>query len=137
MSIYGWWAWGRKDVRKIPLLHISSSSLTDWKNQVLFFLFFYLTIFLALSWAKEEFSANTVPTLDAFASASAFTAMWLMTKKKIESWYWWIITNITSIPLYFYKDYVLTSVYYFILLILAVFGWMEWKQKLKKEHEGH
>jgi nicotinamide mononucleotide transporter len=58
--------------------------------------------------------------------------MWLMARKKVESWYWWILTNILSIPLYFYKDLVLTSVYYFILLFLAIFGLMEWKQKVKQ-----
>lgn len=135
MSFYGWWTWSKKDVSQKPVLHISYSTAREWKNQVLFFLFFYLTIFLALSFAKEEFSANTVPTLDAFASASAFTGMWLMTRKKVESWYWWIITNITSIPLFFYKDYVLTSVYYIILLILAIVGLMEWRKKVK-QHGG-
>ena len=38
------------------------------------------------------------PGVDAFASATAFTGMWLMTKKKVESWYWWIATNIASDP---------------------------------------
>jgi nicotinamide mononucleotide transporter len=136
MSFYGWWAWSKTDVSHKPVLHIHHSSAKEWRDQVIFFLFFYLTIYLALTFAKEEFNANTVPTLDAFASASAFTAMWLMTRKKVESWYWWIITNITAIPLYFYKDFVLTSVYYFILLILAIFGLIEWKRKAKK-HGRH
>ena len=136
MSLYGWWAWAKKDTSSKPVLQIRYSSGKEWFNQVLFFLFFYSMIFIALTWAKEEFNANTVPTLDAFASASAFTGMWLMARKKVESWYWWIITNITSIPLYFYKDLVLTSVYYFILLFLAVFGLMEWKQKVK-QHGRH
>jgi len=57
--------------------------------------------------------------------------MWLMTKKKVESWYWWIATNIASIPLYFVKQYVFTSVYYFVLLIMAVFGLMEWMKRAK------
>ena len=53
-------------------------------------------------------------------------------KKKVESWYWWIATNIASIPLYFVKDYVFTSVYYFVLLIMAVFGLFEWlNRKIK------
>ena len=58
--------------------------------------------------------------------------MWLMAKKKVESWYWWIATNIASIPLYFAKHYVLTSVYYLVLLVLAVFGLMEWLRRAKK-----
>lgn len=129
MSIYGWILWSKNDVRHRPVLHISFSNAQQWMQQVMFFAFFYLAIFFALTWLRDAFYANTVPSLDALASASAFTGMWLMTRKKVESWYWWIITNITSIPLYFYKDYVLTSVYYLILLILAVMGLIEWKQK--------
>ena len=45
-----------------------------------------------------------------------------MAKKKVESWYWWIATDVSSIPLYFVKHYVFTSVYYLILLIMAFFG---------------
>jgi nicotinamide mononucleotide transporter len=136
MSFYGWWVWSKKDMSRTPVLHISYSSAKEWLNQVLFFLFFYVAIFLALTWAKQAFYANTLPVLDAFASASAFTGMWLMTRKKVESWYWWIITNITSIPLYFYKGFVLTSVYYFILLILAVMGLIEWRKKVR-QHGRH
>jgi nicotinamide mononucleotide transporter len=55
-----------------------------------------------------------------------------MAKKKVESWYWWIATNVTSIPLYFIKGYALTSVYYIVLLVLAVFGLMEWKQRARQ-----
>ncbi|MEJ0104319.1 MAG: nicotinamide mononucleotide transporter [Bacteroidota bacterium] len=56
-----------------------------------------------------------------------------MTRKKVESWYWWIATNISSIPLYFVKGLVFTGVYYLILLILAFGGLTEWKARVKKE----
>lgn len=129
MSIYGWMLWAKKDQSNRVVLYITKSSGKEWLQQILFFAFFYVTIFSALTWLKTAFSANTVPVLDAFASATAFTGMWLMAKKKVESWYWWIATNITSIPLYFIKDYALTGVYYLILLVLAVLGLMEWKQR--------
>jgi nicotinamide mononucleotide transporter len=81
---------------------------------------------------KTNFAPEAIPWADAFASAAAFTAMWLMTKKKVESWYWWIATNIASIPLYFVKHYVFTSVYYLILLVMAVFGLLEWIRRQKQ-----
>jgi nicotinamide mononucleotide transporter len=82
-----------------------------------------------LLYFKTAFFEGAIPWADALAAASAFTGMWLMTKKKIESWWWWIATNVISIPLYFSKHYVFTSLYYIVLLILAVFGLMAWKQK--------
>jgi len=136
MSIYGWTLWARKDKQDQILLHITDSSLKEWLQQLLFFAFFYVTIFLALTWAKNAFYANTIPALDSFASATAFTGMWLMAKKKVESWYLWSATNVTSIPLYFIKGYALTSVYYVILLVLAVFGLIEWKQRAKSVRQS-
>jgi nicotinamide mononucleotide transporter len=136
MSIYGWILWTRKDRQDHIVLHITTSSKKEWTQQLIFFGCFYVAIFASLSWAKAAFSANTIPVMDAFASATAFTGMWLMAKKKVESWYWWIATNVTSIPLYFIKNYVLTSVYYLVLLVLAIFGLMEWRQRARNVREN-
>lgn len=131
MSIIGWYMWMKKDLLKEVMLHVTYSTKKEWVYQLAFFLFFYFTIFFALTYFKKEFFDGVIPWADAFASATAFTGMWLMTKKKVESWYWWIATNIASIPLYFVKHYVFTSVYYIVLLAMAVFGLMEWMKKAK------
>src|SRR5574339_1182715 len=99
--------------------------------KIFFFISFYLAIYFSLTYLKQSFAPGAIPWADAFASATAFTGMWLMTRKKVESWWWWIATNIASIPLYFVKHYVFTSVYYLILLVMAVFGLSEWKKRAK------
>ena len=132
MSIYGWIGWARIDNNKNKVLNISAGNKKEWTEQFLFFAAFYLIIYLALSYLKTNFAPEAIPWADAFASAAAFTAMWLMTKKKVESWYWWIATNIASIPLYFVKHYVFTSIYYLILLVMAVFGLLEWIRRQKQ-----
>jgi nicotinamide mononucleotide transporter len=129
MSIYGWILWTRRNEKKEHTLHIRFSSIKEWAYQLLFFVFFFIAIYFALQYLKSDFAPGAIPWADAFASASAYTGMWLMTRKKVESWIWWIITNIASIPLYFVKGYVFTSVYYFVLLILAVYGLIEWRIK--------
>ena len=133
MSIIGWYMWSKKDTQHENMLHITLSTKKEWGYQLLFFGTFYAIIFYALTYFKTMFFDGVIPWADALASASAFTGMWLMTKKKVESWYWWIVTNIASIPLYFVKHYVFTSVYYVVLLIMAVFGLIEWLRKEKKQ----
>lgn len=134
MSIYGWILWSRKDKEKQEvLLHITHSNRKEWIQQLLFFGIFYVTIFLALTWARQAFAPEAIPWADAFASATAYTGMWLMAKKKVESWIWWIATNIASIPLYFIKGYVFTSVQFLVLLVLAIAGLVEWKRRAGKE----
>ena len=129
MSIYGWLLWTKKDKEQHAIVHVKFSDHRLWLYQLAFFAAFYVTIFISLTYLKRSFAPGAIPWADAFASATAFTGMWLMTKKKVESWYWWIATNIASIPLYFVKQYVFTSVYYLVLLIMAVWGLMEWRKR--------
>jgi nicotinamide mononucleotide transporter len=129
MSIYGWILWTKKDRQQHTIVHVKFSDRRWWLYQLTFFAGFYLTIFISLTYLKRSFAPGAIPWADAFASATAFTGMWLMTKKKVESWYWWIATNIASIPLYFVKHYVFTSVYYLVLLIMAVWGLIEWRRR--------
>ncbi len=136
MSISGWYMWGKKNAVNEKVLHISFSTNKERMQQLLFFAVFYAVIFFALSYFKKMFFDGVIPWADALASATAFTGMWLMTKKKVESWYWWIATNVASIPLYFVKHYVFTSVYYVVLLIMAIAGLLAWVQKVKEQRRA-
>ena len=127
--MYGWYLWTRKDEQQHTIVRVRFSSSKEWLGQLSFFAAFYLSIFFALSYLKQAFAPGAIPWADALASASAFTGMWLMARKKVESWYWWIITNICGMPLYFVKGLVFTSVYYFVLLILAIGGLVEWRRR--------
>jgi nicotinamide mononucleotide transporter len=131
MSIYGWLLWAKKDRQNHHVVTITTADKKEWMVHLLFFAFCYITIFLALTYLKRNFSPGAIPWADAFASATAFTGMWLMAKKKVESWYWWIATDFASVPLYFVKDFVFTSVYYFVLLVFAFWGLIEWQRRSK------
>ena len=61
--------------------------------------------------------------------------MWLMANKKIESWMFWIIGDIITIPLYSYRGLGILSLQYLIFLILAIQGYYEWKKTLNKQSQ--
>lgn len=132
MSLYGWWIWSKRDEAHQPILSVSWSSPRFWGMQLLFFSAVYAILLWLLQYLRNSFAADTIPWADALASASAYTGMWLMTRKKVESWYWWIITNLTAAPLYFIKGYVVTSLYYLILLAMAFAGLASWMRKASK-----
>lgn len=130
MSLYGWYLWTRKNqTNQEFILQITNSNTKERIQQFLFFAGVYAIIYFALVYVKQSFAPEAIPWADALASASAYTAMWLMAKKKVESWFWWVLTNIASIPLYFIKGYTFTSVQFIVLLILAIAGWIEWSRK--------
>ena len=126
MSIYGWYAWSRKTNSSKPVLQISTSTFRQWMLAIGFFLLCWAILYLILKQTD-----STVPVADSFASATAYTGMLLMTRKKLENWIWWILTNLASIPLYFYKESVLTSFQYVVFLILAVMGFISWQRKIR------
>lgn len=131
MSVYGWVLWAKKDEQHHAVVVIKHSTSRQWLGHLLFFGVFYVSIYFALSYLKKDFAPGAIPAADAFASATAYTGMWLMAKKKVESWYWWIATNVASIPLYFAKGYVFTSFQFVVLLIMAVAGLVAWHKKAK------
>ncbi|NCU06140.1 MAG: nicotinamide mononucleotide transporter [Chitinophagaceae bacterium] len=131
MSVYGWWLWTLKDKTQHHVVEISFSDRRWQLYQLSFFAAFYVTLFVCLTFLKKGFYEGAIPWADALAAGTAFTGMWLMAKKKVESWYWWIATNIVSIPLYFVKGLVFTSVYYAVLLVIAFYGLAEWKKRVK------
>jgi nicotinamide mononucleotide transporter len=136
MSVYGWILWSKKDRQHHTLVHIAFSTSREKWQQAGFFAFFYAAVYFSLVYLKTVFAEGAIPWADAFASATAYTGMWLMAKKKVESWHWWIATNLASIPLYFVKGLVFTSVLFLALLILAFFGLAEWKVKARRTATG-
>lgn len=125
MSIIGWVLWSKKSDGS-TVLQITKSNSKEWRKTLVFFFFCWGALYGILT----KFTDSTVPLADAFASASAYTAMWLMARKKLENWLWWIGTNIASIPLYFTKGLVFTSFQYLVFLILAIWGFAEWRKRL-------
>ncbi|WP_266204073.1 nicotinamide riboside transporter PnuC [Pontibacter kalidii] len=133
LSVYGWVLWARKNKQEEHVLHITFSDQRQWGQQLAFFGVLYVVIYFCLVYLKEAFYEGVIPWADAFASATAYTGMWLMARKKVESWYWWIATNIASMPLYFVKGLVFSAVFYFILLVMAFAGLVEWKRRASRQ----
>jgi nicotinamide mononucleotide transporter len=126
MSVVGWIMWTRKKDGGQALV-LTKSSTKDWRNALLFFGLAWLVLYVLL----RGFTPSTVPVADSFTSAAAFTGMWLMNKKKLENWIWWIITDLASVPLNFSKHLAFTAFQYTVFLVLAVMGYITWKKKIE------
>ena len=132
MSIYGWWNWSRiKDNRYIVLI-----TRTNKKEYLIASFFFLLTIGITYAVYKMNLDSLEIPNyIDIFTSGIFFTAMWLMANKKIESWIFWVIGDIITVPLYSYRGLGMLSLQYLIFLILAIQGYLEWKKTLNKQNQ--
>jgi nicotinamide mononucleotide transporter len=61
--------------------------------------------------------------------------MWMMARRKIDNWYFWIIGDLIMIPLMIYKGAVITSVQYIVLLILSFIGLIDWIKSVKNSQK--
>ena len=129
MSIYGWWNWSRIENDKY-LLKITRFSKNDLGLTVFLFL---LTVTITYAVYTFNLTEIKIPNyIDMFTSGIFFTAMWLMANKKLESWVFWIIGDIITVPLYSYRGLGMLSLQYIIFTILAIQGYIEWKKHLSR-----
>lgn len=130
MSIYGWYIWTRKkgDEAEYPI-----ASITNNEKKKALLLFMATIVFVVLVYLFFNKFTNWMSYLDTFITGIFFVGMWLMAKRKIENWIFWIAGNIISIPLYFAKGYTFTSLQYLIFTIIAYYGYLEWKKILHKK----
>ena len=97
------------------------------------FSYSFLQLFLFLLYKKGMDKYDiTNAYIDTITTAIFFVGMWLMAKRKIENWIFWIIGDIISVPLYFYKGLTFTSFQYFGFTFIAIFGYLAWKKNLNK-----
>ena len=129
MSIYGWFYWSYKKEGQI----INKVSYSSNKDYVIVALIFLISLIL-ISIIYKLFNAFTSWSayIDTLTTGIFFVAMWLMARRKVESWIFWIIGDLISIPLYLYKGLAITTIQYFIFTIIAVMGYKSWV-KIYKE----
>lgn len=129
MSIYGWWNWSRKDNDNY-LVKISRVKMEDLNSIIIFFLVTALITFLVYKTSSVDI--GILNYVDIFTSGLFFVAMWLMANKKLESWIFWIIADIITVPLYAFRGLGMLSLQYIIFTVLAIQGYLEWKRNLSK-----
>lgn len=130
MSVYGWIMWTRK-VDHAKQRPITFCNKKDYLISIGMFILSVIIIVFLLRQFKgddEGYWSTGIPYIDTFTTAIFIVGMWQMALKKVENWIFWIIGDVISVPLYFYKGLVFTSFQFFVFLIIAVMGYLEWKK---------
>ena len=132
MSIYGWYFWSRKK-DEVFINQVSTIN----RNEMKYLLILAISSLIFIYFVYDYFDKwnNWTAYVDNITTAIFFVAMWLMARRKIESWIFWIIGDLITVPLYFYKGLTISSIQYIIFLILAVLGYISWKKILDKNQQ--
>ena len=124
MSIYGWYYWTRKSQNReyTPITKINEADI-----KIILIIIISSTIFVSYLYSFFDKWSGLVSCIDILTTAIFFVGMWLMARRKIESWFFWILGDVISVPLYFVKGLAFSSFQYLIFTLIAVAGYYKWK----------
>jgi nicotinamide mononucleotide transporter len=127
MSVYGWVIWTRVNDQKqtTPITRINQQ---EWRYLLLLFVGSLVFVYGVYQWFGLWNSSTAM--IDTLTTAIFFSGMWLMARRKIENWIFWIVGDIISVPLYLIKGFSFTSLQYLIFTFIAIYGYLEWKKIL-------
>ncbi len=128
ISVYGFWQWRREgaagsgEVGEVVYRHLT------WRAGIGLA---WLTVGLygGLFWVLSRFTDSPVPAGDAFTTALSVTATWMLAKRILEHWWLWVVINLVSAGLYYYRGLYPTCFLFVCYGVLAIVGWINWKKK--------
>ncbi len=132
ISLYGFWQWSKK--RTIPSAGEAVQDQTILYRHSSFRLLSGIilsiaVIFLAIYFCLAVFTDSPIPAGDAFTTAVGIVATWMVARRIIEHWIFWVVANAVSIYLYYLRELYPTMFLYFCYMMLAIAGWYTWKKK--------
>lgn len=126
LQFYGWYNWlhGGKENSLLNVTKLPSKNLVFWV---------FLGVIITFGWGyvMDNYTDAAVPYWDGFIAVMSLIAQWLLAKKKLDSWFFWIAVDIVAIGVYFHKHLYFTTGLYSLFLFLAVLGFREWKKSFE------
>ena len=122
MSFYGLYYWKKDKVK---------SSIMQWSvNKNLLFILIGAIFTFIMGFYFTIYTSAKMPIIDSFTTIFSIIATFMVAKKILENWLYWIIIDLTSIYIYFSRDLHLTSLLFLIYTVIAVFGYIKWTREI-------
>ena len=127
MTVYGFVAWMRhkQKTADLPIRHMPKKMVWAWLGIAMAV---WAIIYLLLS----RYTNSNVPIADSFTTALSIVGIWALAHKYLEQWLVWIVVDVVTCALYYYKDIPFKASLYGFYVIIAVFGYLKWKKMITK-----
>ncbi len=125
MQIYGWWYWsqGRKQDHDVIVIAGSVTGILLWVAVAVLGSY-------ALGYIMSTYTDAALPYPDAFITVTSLIAQWLLSRRILANWMFWIMVDLVAINVYWQKDLYPTTVLYLVFLFMAVSGLIVWWRQL-------
>lgn len=127
MNFYGWYYWNQKPAseEKAPVLIVTQRELVYATIAVIVFTFILGSLL--------KYTPASYPFLDSFCAACSLVGQVFLARKVLENWLIWIFVDVIYVGIYIFKHLELTAIMYGIYVILALWGYFDWRRDYKKQ----
>lgn len=126
IGFYGWYNWSRKPSKQAGGLRIRKAPARCLWSGLAITLILVVPLYLVL----KKFSSD-MALIDALLTSGGFVATWMLTQKWIEQWLFWIAIDLLSMGVMIYKELYPSALLFLVYALLAIKGYMEWKNEMK------
>lgn len=125
MQLYGWYHWlhGGEGRGELRVTSLSPRGRIAWPAAI-------AGVTCIWGYSMQTYTDADWPFGDAFTTVASLAAQWLMARKRLESWLYWIAVDVVAIGIYWQKSLYLTSALYTLFLILAMIGLSAWQRAM-------
>jgi len=123
MAFYGYYNWNKKE---------QSLQISEWSiSKHLLILIVGATLTFLMGFYFTAYTNTKMPIVDSFTTVFSIFATYMVVKKILGNWLYWIVIDAVSVYLYFSRDLHLTSLLFIAYTIIAIFGYFSWIKKIK------
>ena len=133
MAVYGFWLW-RTQLTQTQGTQTQTLSISTWRWwQHVLFVVVGIVISSLLSLYLQKTGQSQSPVLDAYTTVFSVMNTWLMAKKVLENWLYWVVIDATATVLYFQTGYYATMLLFVLNTVMAVAGYVAWLKLYKQQ----
>ena len=122
MAIIGYYMWNKENKEEIK-------EWSEIKHLLIILLGAIFTFFMGFYFST--YTDSQMPIIDSFTTVFSIIATYMVVKKVLGNWLYWIVIDAVSVYLYFNRDLHLTSLLFIAYTIIAIFGYFSWMKKMK------
>ena len=123
MAVYGWTQW------RVSLANNTKFLVKTWnRNQHIKAISLIILLALTSGWALEKFTNAALPFIDSLTTWGAIVTTYMVAKRLLENWIYWFVIDTISVFLFYSRGLFLTSILFFVYLIIIYFGYKSWTE---------
>ncbi|NOR20821.1 MAG: nicotinamide riboside transporter PnuC [Xanthomonadales bacterium] len=129
MAVFGWYQWTRGGTNGDRHSNVLSVQTMSGKQHALVI---SLTTFLSLvsGFLLSEHSTAAWPYIDSFTTWASVIATYLVARKYLQNWLYWIVIDAVSVPLYIERGLYMTALLFVAYIVMAYVGYISWRKTL-------